>query len=608
MSGETLYVFGVLAVSIGLFVSDKVRLDIVAVLVILALAISGILTPKEALSGFGDPVVVLIAALFIVGEGLFYTGIAFTMGDLIVKVAGNREMGLIVVLMVAVGSLSAFMSSTGAVAIFIPVAVRLAIKAGLAPARFLMPMAIGSLIGGMLTLIGTPPNLIVSGQLVKAGLAPFAFFDFTPIGLAILATAIVYMLTIGRHLLPASKPSDAIRRDRRTLADLTSSYGTDSHMVRITVRPGSPLIGQTVVQAALRTKYGITVFAFERHGQLQTQVRPIHASTHFAVGDILYAVDSATAAPALATDQNVEIMDFNGEQLNVAARDVGLADILLLPNSALLGQTLASSRFRQTYDLSVLAVARKGLPMEGSFANAPLDFGDALLVSGSWKQIRALRSQHKDFVVLSLPEELDEQALGRDQAPLALLVVAAMLALMAFKIVPTVMAALLAAIAMVLLRCVPANRIYKAINWQSLVLIAGMLPMATALEKTGGLKLMVDTMMGLVGQGSPLLVMAALFLLTSALSQVISNTATTVLIAPVAFGVANLMGVAPQPLLMAVALSASSAFATPVASPVNTLVLGPGKYKFSDFVKVGLPLQVLVMVVTLLVVPVFFPF
>lgn len=608
MSGEILYVFVVLAAAIGLFISDKVRLDMVAIMVILALSLGGILTPGEALSGFGAPVVLLIAALFIVGEGLFYTGIAFTLGDLIVRLAGNREAGLIVVLMLAVGGLSAFMSSTGAVAIFIPVAVRLATKAGLAPARLLMPMATGALIGGMLTLIGTPPNLIASEQLSKAGLTPFGFFEFTPIGLIIMVVAAGYMLFVGRHMLPATAAADNERRDRRSLADLAQTYGIDGHMVRLRLQPGSPMAGQTVVQAGLRTRYGLTVFGLARHGRLRTQIMTVLSSTIFEPGDILYVVDSAQEAALFAEQQMADILPLEDAQYSVAARDLGLADVLLLPHSGLLGQTLTQSRFRQTYDLSVLSIARKGMPVQGNFSNEPLAFGDALLVGGSWTQIRALRRRNSDFAVLSLPEELEENAPGHNRAGLAVLVVAAMLGLMAFKLIPTVMAAMLASLFMILFGCVKLERIYKAINWQSLVLIAGMLPMAKALDKTGGLELITGTMMDLVGDGSPMLVMAALFVLTSGLSQVISNTATTVLIVPVAFGLAQLMGVQPQPFLMTVALSASSAFATPVASPVNMLVLGPGQYRFIDFVKVGLPLQVLVMVVTLLIVPVFFPF
>ena len=608
MNGEILFVFGVLAAAIALFVSDKLRLDVVAVLVILALALGGVLTPREAVSGFGEPVVLLIAGLFIVGEGLFHTGIAFTMGDYIVKLAGRREDGLIVVLMLAVAGLSAFMSSTGAVAIFIPVAVRLATKSGLAPGRLLMPLATGALIGGMLTLIGTPPNLVASAQLTKAGLEPFGFFEFTPIGLLILIAAILYMVFIGRRLLPASDAKDTEARDRRTLADLAQAYGVDGHMVRLRLDAGSPLIGQTVVQAGLRTRFGVTVFGMERHGRFGTKVLPVLSKTVFESGDILYAVDSAGQAANMQANGLAVATEFDGRQYTLIARELGLADVLLTPTSRLTGHTLTESRFRETYDLGVLAIARKGEPVAGNFAEETLAFGDALLVGGDWERIRTLRSLNKDFMLLSLPEEIHEITPGRDRAGLALLVIAVMLGIMTFKLLPTVVTVLMAAVAMVLLGCVPVRNIYRAINWESLVLIAGMLPMAKALEKTGGLTLIVDSLMALIGNGSPVLAMVALFVLTSVFSQVISNTATTVLIAPVALGVAQLMGVAPEPLMMTVALSASTAFATPVASPVNTLVLGPGQYRFLDFVKVGLPLQVLVMAVTLLAVPVLFPF
>ncbi|HQF29856.1 MAG TPA: SLC13 family permease [Hyphomicrobiales bacterium] len=602
--------FSVLAIAIVLFVTDRVRLDIVALMVILALALGGVLTPGEAVSGFGATVVLLIAALFVVGEALYYTGIAIFMGDMIVRVAGNREAGLIVVLMLAVGILSAFMSSTGAVAIFIPVAVRLAVKGGLPPSRLLMPMAMGALIGGMLTLIGTPPNLIASRQLVQAGHPPFGFFDFTPIGLAILLAAVGYMLTVGRHLLPRSPVSGGESRKRRTVADLAKAYGIDGHIVRVALRPDSPLLGQTVVQAQLRTRYGLTVFGVERRakGRRHPLMFPAQSETVFAAGDILYCVDSAGGLPAFLDREGADGLPFDDVSQGIAARELGLADVLLLPHSALIDQTLTQSKFRQTYDLSVLAIARKGKPVVGNFAEEPLAFGDALLVSGSWDQIRELRQKNRDFIVLSLPEELEENAPGRHKAGLAIVVVLAMLVAMALDLVPTVIAGLSAAVAMVLLRCVPASRIYTAINWESLVLIAGMLPMATALEKSGGLALLVDRMLAVVGGSSPFVVMGALFLLTSILSQVMSNTATTVLVVPVAYGIAQQMGIAPEPLLMTVALSASSAFATPVASPVNTLVLGPGKYRFVDFVKVGLPLQLLVMAVTMAVVPLYLPF
>jgi di/tricarboxylate transporter len=333
---------------------------------------------------------------------------------------------------------------------------------------------------------------------------------------------------------------------------------------------------------------------------------PALADTLLQGGDILYVIG---AEPALA-----DFLDAEGlERLSIEAarkqvvQELGLAEVMIPPNSELIGRTLREAEFRSRHSLSVLSVQRKGAPLETEFSRTKLELGDALLVGGGWKQIQLLQADRKDFLVLSMPAELEEVAPARSQAPVALLILLGMLVLMTFKLVPAVTAVLIAALAMVLFRCVSMEESYKAINWQSLVLIAGMLPMATALEQTGGVKLIVNSLITGLGDWGPYAVMAGLFVLASVLSQFISNTAATVLIAPVAVAAAQGMGVSPYTFLMTVAIAASTAFATPVSSPVNTLVLGPGGYRFNDFAKVGVPLIVLSMVVTLLVVPLVFP-
>ena len=540
ISYDIIYVFSVLAVAIVLFISDRIRLDVVAVLVILALSLGGILTPREAVSGFGEPIVLMIAALFIVGEGMFHTGIAFSIGDIIVRIAGKRETGLILVLMLAVAGLSAFMSSTGAVAIFIPVAVRLATKAGLSPGRLLMPMAFGALIGGMLTLIGTPPNLVASAQLAKAGLEPFGFFEFTPIGLIILAVAMGYMVLIGRHILPKSEIKQSEGTERRTLMGMAETYGIADHLICIHIDHGSPLIGQTIAKAALRTKYGVTVFGVERHSHLHKTVKPAMVQTVFRDGDILFAVDSNRRTEPLANEQSVTVSQLDDRHRNLMARELGLADVLLTPHSGLIGHTLKEIDFRKAYNLGILSILRKGEPIVKNFADVSLEFGDTILLGGSWERIHALQNRKKDFLVMSLPEEMAENAPGRDRASIAIAIIAIMLGVMTFKLAPTVITVLSAALAMVMLKCVPFKKLYKSINWESLVLIAGMLPMAKALDKTGGLELIVDQIMLLIGDSSPILAMITLFVITSVFSQVISNTATTVLIAPVALAISTI--------------------------------------------------------------------
>ena len=609
MAGETLFVFLILFVTIILFVSDRLRLDVVAILVILALMLSGLLSSNEALAGFGDPVVILIAGLFVVGEGLFRTGVAFAIGNWLMRAGGTSETRMMILLMLVVAGLSAFMSSTGAVAIFIPVSLNLAAKADIQPSRLLMPIAFASLIGGMLTLIGTPPNLVVSTQLTREGLEGFGFFEFTPIGLLVLITGIVYMVFWGRKRLlqGISEPRKPVK-NRLSLRDLIEAYDIFDRFHRLRITGDSAIAGMTVAQSLLRTRYGVTVLGIERQQQQRrTRIMPARTQTELKVGDIVLVVDTAGELDRIVQDEKLENLNIEKEYGRFAAQELGMAEVLLTPRSTLIGRTLSKNRFRQRYGLTVLGILRNGTPLKGNLVQTKLLFGDAVLVGGVWRKIALLQDEHENFLVLNLPREMDEIAPNRDKAPWALGIIGGMLVLMTFKLMPSVAAVLLAALMMVFTRCVSMKNAYASINWESLVLIAGMLPMATALEKTGGIQLIVNGLVGSLGELGPLALMTGLFLLTSIFSQVISNTATTVLVAPIATMAAANMEISPYPLLMTVAIAASTAFSTPVASPVNTLVLGPGGYKFNDFVKIGIPLQLLVMVLTLLAVPMLFP-
>ncbi len=609
MTPDILLVFTLLFATIALFISDRLRMDVVAILLILALILTGLLTPAEALAGFGDPLVILIAALFVVGEGLFRTGIAFSVGNWLVNVAGTSETRLLVMLMLVIAVLSAFMSNTGAVAIFIPVALNLATRAGVRPQQLLLPMAYAGSIGGMLTLIGTPPNLVVSTELTRAGLEPFNFFSFLPIGLLVLAAAIVFILLVGRALLPGGddETGDA-GGNRLSMRDLVTAYGVDDsfHMVRIGA--DSPLAGQTVGQALLRSRFGITVIAVERQGGGKPSVIPVVIGTEYRAGDVLFLNGSEAEARELtASVSGLEALPLDYGRREDLTGEVGVAEVLVAPRSQIVGHTIREARFREDQGLSVLGILRKGEPVTEDLLGTRLEFGDSLLVAGGWRQIELLQRNATDFMVLTLPREMDEVAPNRAHAPRALAIVAVMLVLMTLGVVPAVTAVLMAGLAMVLARCVSMEEAYQAINWQSVVLIAGMLPMATALDKTGALELIVSGLVDSLGDYGPIALMAGLFLLTTVFSQFISNTATAVLVAPIALGAAAGLGVSPYPFLMTVALGASTAFSTPMASPVNTLVIGPGGYRFGDFLRLGIPLQLLALVITLVCVPILFP-
>jgi di/tricarboxylate transporter len=607
MTGEMIVVLVILGGAIVLFASDRVRLDVVAIMVLLALVLSGVLTVEESLAGFSDSVVIMIAGLFVVGEALAMTGIAFTIGKWLLRVGGTSEKRLIPLIMVVVAAVGAFMSSTGVVAIFIPIVIAIADGTGLSRGWLMMPLAFAALISGMMTLIATPPNLIVNGELRTAGLEPFGFFAFTPFGVVILVAAIVYMLIAGRYLLKVPAATAATARGGRTLSDLVQSYALGDRFRRLRVRSGSPLIGRTIGQLKLRTLFGVVAVGLERPVRGGVSIRPALINTEFRPGDILDAVGDDEQIAHFVQLQRLERLPIDTSTRENLAQELGLAEVMLAPDSQLIGQSLVDAAFRSRHRVSVLGIRRRNEPLQGALADVRLAFGDTLLVSGRWRDINLLQTDKKDFLVLHLPVEIKDVAPARSRAPYALAILLGMIVLMTFGLVPNAAAVLLAALGVVLTRCVSMEAAYNAINWPSVVLIAGMLPLATALQKTGGTGLIVDTLVASVGDAGPRAMMAALFVLTALIGLFVSNAATAVLVAPIAILTANSLGVSPYPFAMTVALAASAAFMTPISSPVNTLVLAPGNYRFIDFVKVGVPMTIIAGVISLVLVPLIFP-
>ncbi len=605
MSPDALFVFGLLAVTVVLFASDWLRPDVVALLVIVALILGGILPVSVAVAGFGDPLIILIAGLFVVGEGLVRTGIAFQVGQGLARLAGASESRLLVLLMLAVAGLGAFMSSTGVVAIFIPVVLGLTGRLSISPGRLMMPMAFAALLSGLLTLIATPPNLVVNDALRSAGLHPFGFFGVTPIGLLILALGIGYMAIIGSRLLPSSVPNSTAGH-RKTLRELGESYQLVGQLHRLRLAADSSLVGQTVAEARLRTRYGLTLIGVERPTRFAETVSAALANTELHPADVLYGVGSAAAVEELIAAERLLQLPITDSEQQRLIQELGLAEVMLPPDSALIGQTLRQAAFRSHHALSVLGIRRRGQPLL-HLAQEKLAFGDVLLVVGAWKRIALLQNDPKDFLVLNLAAELSEVAPSYRQAPFALAILLAMVALMTFGWVSNVVAVLLAALAMGLCRCLRMEDAYRAINWPSLVVIAGMLPLAKALEQTGGVALIADGLVAGLGPFGPLALLAGVFVLAALIGMFISNTATALLMAPIAIAAAQQVGVSPYPFAMTVVIAASAAFVTPVSSPVNTLVLAPGGYRFNDFVRVGLPLLLLVMGLTLLLTPLLLP-
>ena len=609
MTDDTLFVFALLALAIDLFASNRIRVDVVALLIITAFTLSDVLTLQEAVAGFGNSTLILIALLFVVGNGLVRTGVAMSVGNWLMRASGNSETRLLILLMASVGLLGAFMSSTGVVAIFIPVILGICAKTGNSPSRLMMPMAYAALVSGMLTLIATPPNLVVNDELRREGLDTFAFFDFTPIGLLVLAHTLGYFLLASRWLLPKGKDAGRSPRKRLSIRELWGDYGLEGQGQRLMLPQESPLAGLTVAETELRTRYGAAIIGIERRNHFGESLHPALADTELRAGDAIYTLmeGDAEETDRLVREQGLRFLPLSGKRVENIAQTFGLAELLLPPDSELIGLDLKKAAFRSRHGLNALAIKRKGEILRDTLTETRLAVGDILLVSGGWRQIRKLMSDPKDFVVLTVPAEAEEAAPARDRIPYALLSLLGMVLLMTFGLVPNLTAALLAVLAMGLFGCVTAESAYRSINWESLVLIAGMLPFATALQKSGGIDLVVSGLMSVLGNADPVVMMAGLFVLTAVLGLFVSNTATAVLMAPIAIGAAHEMAVSPQPFALTVILAASAAFASPVSSPVNTLVWGPGGYRFTDYMKLGTPLMILVMLISLFLIPVFFP-
>lgn len=608
MNGELIWVLCLLAVAVVLFATGKVRMDAVALLVIVAFVLSGTLTLSEAFSGFSDPNVILIAALFIIGDGLVHTGVATAMGAWLIKGAGNSEVKMLVFLMLTVAGLGAFMSSTGVVAIFIPVVLSVCMRMNISPARLMMPLSFAGLISGMMTIVATPPNLVINSELIREGLQGFSFFSVTPIGAVVLLLGILYMLLV-RCMLKGDgvevKPDK-----RRTFRDLIKEYRLNGRARRLAIRPGSPLVGQRLGELQLRERYGANVIGVERWRRFRRVIVNVNGVSEFRVRDVLL-IDMSAADIDLrefCAEQMLEPMVLRGEYFSDQALDVGMAEISLIPDSELAGKTVREMEFRTRFGLNVVGLKRNGKTLEGSVTDVNVELGDILLVVGSWKLIALLARQGRDFVVHSMPVEVNDASPAHSQAPHAVFCLVLMVALMLTDEIPNPIAAIIACLLMAKFRCIDAESAYRAIHWPSLILIIGMMPFALALQKTGGVDLVVKGLMHIGGGQGPYLMLICLFVMCATIGLFISNTATAVLMAPIALAAATSMGVSPYPFAMVVAMAASAAFMTPVSSPVNTLVLGPGKYAFSDFVKIGVPFTVLVMVVCVLLIPVLFPF
>ncbi|MEE2972609.1 MAG: SLC13 family permease [Planctomycetota bacterium] len=608
MNPEMIFVFAVAGVAAILMASNRVRYDIVALGVVLALMLSGILTVGQSIAGFGSSVVMLVAALLVVGEMLDRTGVARAVGDVILRKGGGSETRLLVLIMVAAAVLGGVMSSTAIVAVFIPIVVRIAASTGIAASRLLMPMSYAALISGMLTLIATTPNIVMTEELKGSGIEGFGFFGFTPVGVAVLIAAVIYMLVLGRHLLPTGDRSETTGDRGRSILDLWDEYGIgESHEI-LRLGDGNPLVGRTLVESGIESGFGVRVVGIRRSGRGNAnRVVAASSASEFHAGDDLVVVGDPAGRDRLVSELGLKRGTNPPGRADRWMWDLGSARILIHPDSRLIGRSIREQAFRSTHGLQVLALRRSGEVVD-NHENLALQAGDSLLVAGPWARIEQLESRRHDFVLTEIPHEQADVVQGHRKLPVALAILIAMVLLTIFNVVPLVAAVIMAALAAVVTRCLSMEEAYRSIHWSSIVLVAGMLPLADALDVTGGTDLVVGTIMSTFGDAGPRAMLTVIFFLTAIIGLFLSNTASAVLVAPVAIYTARSLDISPYPFAVAVVIAASAAFSTPVSTPVVTLVVEPGRYRFMDFVKVGVPLLLVAYLVTVLVAPIVFPF
>lgn len=780
MTFEIITVLTILSIAILLFITEWVRMDVVALLVLGSLAVTGLVTPSEALSGFSNPAVVTVWAVLILSGGLARTGVAGLIGRRLLRLAGDSEFRLLVIIMLTVGVLSGFMNDIGVASLFLPVVIDIARRTKQPPSKLLMPLAFAALLGGLNTLIGTPPNILISEALRDAGLRPFQMFDYTPVGIVVLLAGTAFMAVVGRRLLPSRDPARefstarakdfkslyelhdrmvmlhlpensilhgktlaesrlgsvlglnvvAVIREGRTQLSPESAFAlqsgdrlmvegrleqftelhsknhlvmeetgftverlvsSDVELVEARLSPGSSLIGKTLRQIGFRHSYSVIVLAILReevpyrtnletipllgddvllvqghHDQVEAlkedpdlTIKKPESLADFRLEKRLLVVhvpeDSVLVGKTLlesrlgdsyglgvmgivrdgkthlipSPDEKLQAGDtllVKGKQSDLLlveglqslevesqplpdlgeleSEEIGLVETVLSPHSNLAGKTLRDLNFRFKYGLSVLAIWRGGRAYRSNLRDMELRFGDALLLYGPRGRLRMLGSE-PDFLVLT---EEAQEAPRQEKIPMALLVMGIVLVPAIFDWLPIAISAIIGVALMILTRCLTMEEAYRFINWKAIFLIAGMLPMGIAMEQTGAAQFLANGMVGLIGGLGPLAVMAGFFILAALTSQFMPNPAVAVLLAPIALSTASDLNISPYPIMMAVAVSASAAFLSPVGHSANVLVMGPGGYRFSDYLKVGIPLTLVVLLVVMLVMPIFWPF
>ena len=614
----------ILVITVALFIWGRVRADIVALTALAALLVLGILTPAEALAGFSSPIVIMMIGLFVVGGAIMQTGLAKLTGNKLMALSRGNETITFLLVMLVTSFIGAFVSNTGTVALMMPIIMSIAAGSGMQSSRFLMPLAFAGSLGGMLTLIGTPPNLVIDEVLSEGGYQPLAFFSFFPVGIIVIAIGIIVLMPLSKIFL-SKKQSGKKKKQGKSLDDLVDEYQLLDNLHRYIVpsrRPSAAIdengeqmdiVGKTLKDLSIQKKYGVSIIEIrnEKKSRLglvkDVSQNMAKSSSTIQVHDTLYIIGEEEKMKRFASDYGLRKM----KDVKIDFYDLGLTEIVVMPTSNFAGLRIGEANLRKRFGINVLGVKRGDEYITDNLIAAKLHVGDMLLVQGEWTNLAHLATDTSNWVVIDQPEKTADKVLLDYKAPVAAAIMLLMIAMMVFDFIPVapVTAVIIAGLLTIFAGCFRnVEAAYKTINWESIVLIAAMMPMSTALEKTGASALVSQGLVESLGSMGPTALLAGIYFTTSLMTMFISNTATAVLMAPIALVAARQVGVSPYSFLFAVTLGASMCFASPFSTPPNALVMKAGGYTFMDYVKVGLPLQIIIGVVMTFVLPLLFPY
>lgn len=600
------FVFALLLIVAILFATDKIRPDFIALGALAILILSGNLSTNEALLAFGNPTVILVATLFIIGQGLTKTGITQAIGNRIsLRVKAGQENKLISILIAVVGTIGSFMSSTGIVALFVPVVKKIATNNNFNIRKLLIPVAYAGLISGMMTLISTAPNLIVSEELSQQGYEPFHLLDFTPIGIAMLFLAIAYFLA--RSYFTKGNDVESVNLGSERMRALLREYNIEGEIFRLQLTGKSVYVNRKVSETDLRHQYNLNILGMEVTEGLTNSMTLINKDTVLRLDHILYVQGHKEDVLKVCGDKNLKLLEYLGVHSGMLKQQIGLAEMVIPFNSGFIDHTIAEVGNNKLKQFNILGSKRSKTFSQDELKNHLIKTGESLLLLGSRTDLTNLNRNTDDYIVFNIPFEQTEE-FNTNKAITSISITVLMIVLLVLNIIPPALTVLIAALSMIGTRCLTMEEAYKSINWSTVILIAAMLPFAEALEKTGGIQLIADNVMSIFGKGSPYMLVTGMFVVTVVLGSFLSNTATAVILAPIGIKIAEVSQISPYPVAMTIAIAASTAFLTPVASPVNMLVVAPGGYKFMDFVRIGFPMFVIALAVSLLLIPLLFPF